>query len=107
MNVLSSRSKAVFALATALTGAAAVDPIVERMSNGGLFGAGAFTDHSNLDVVPAFVVAFVLSVVFVIGVARRALVRRCYAPQWLRSSASEIDRNVLRGNLPEVFGLQV
>ena len=33
--------------------AAIADPLVEFASNAGWFGAGNFTDHSNLDVVPA------------------------------------------------------
>jgi hypothetical protein len=42
-----------FCAAVALIAVAIADPAVEYASNAGWFGPGSFTDHSNLDVVPA------------------------------------------------------
>ena len=42
-----------FSVAVAIIAAAVADPILESASNAGLFGHGSFTDHSNLDVLPA------------------------------------------------------
>ncbi len=42
-----------FSLAVAVIAAAVADPLLEAASNVGVFGAGTFTDHSNLDVFPA------------------------------------------------------
>jgi hypothetical protein len=51
-----------FCIAVAVIAAAIADPLVEAASNAGWFGPGNFTDHSNLDVLPALVlgVAFVI-----------------------------------------------
>jgi hypothetical protein len=102
-----SRSKIVFVLASAVAGAAAIDPLVERMSNAGVFGSGSFTDHSNLDVLPAFGVAAVLSLVFVIAAARRMLSRSCFAPAWLRNSAHALDGGALPKLIPAIFCVQL
>ena len=107
MSFTSSRSKAVFALASAVAAAATIDPVAERMSNAGVFGPGSFTDHSNLDVLPALGVAAVLSLVFIIGAARRMLPRNCFAPAWLRSSANAIDASTLPKLIPSIFLLQL
>jgi hypothetical protein len=50
-----------FCLVVAVAAAAIADPLVEAASNAGWFGPGHFTDHSNVDVVPALA----LSIVFV------------------------------------------
>ena len=42
-----------FSLAVAVISAAVADPLLEAASNAGVFGRGNFTDHSNLDVIPA------------------------------------------------------
>jgi hypothetical protein len=98
---------AVFCLAAAWTGAAVVDPLVERLSNGGAFGTGSFTDHSNLDVIPALSIglAFALAVVF--GVVRRTLGRRNYAPEWLRPFALASSDASVAGLLPAIAVLQL
>jgi hypothetical protein len=67
--------KAIFCLAAAVTAAAVIDPAVEWLANAGLLGAGRFTDHSNLDVVPVLVLGLLFSVIFVAGYAHR-IVRR-------------------------------
>ena len=48
-----------FSLAVALISAAVADPLLEAASNRGVFGHGTFTDHSNLDVLPALCVGLV------------------------------------------------
>ncbi len=54
-----------FSLAVALISAAVTDPLLEAASNAGIFGHGAFTDHSNLDVLPALCVGLVAIAVHV------------------------------------------
>lgn len=71
MRVNNSRATAVFCLAAAVVAAAAIDPGVEWMANNGLFGPGQFTDHSNLDVIPALLVGLFFSAAFVAGIVRR------------------------------------
>lgn len=48
-----------FSLAVAVISAAVADPLLETASNLGVFGRGTFTDHSNLDVVPALCMGLV------------------------------------------------
>src|SRR5208283_1357179 len=45
----------LFCGTVAILAAALADPLVEFASNAGLFGGGAFTDHSMLDVLPALI----------------------------------------------------
>jgi hypothetical protein len=54
-----------FCLAVAVISAAIADPAVEFASNRGFFGRGSFTDHSNLDVVPALVVGVIFALLHV------------------------------------------
>lgn len=99
-------SKAVFCLATAVTAAAVVDPVVERLSDAGLFGQGNFTDHSSLDVIPALFVGFLLCALFVAATVRRAL-RRSPAPDWLRHCALSIGECSAGRLLPLIFAAQL
>jgi hypothetical protein len=83
-----------FCAAIAVIAAALADPIVEFASNAGCFGAGRFTDRSNVDVAPAIAVGAALLVWYLVAkahvvLAGRALPRRI-APL-----------------LPIVFGLQM
>lgn len=105
---LSLRSpQAVFCLAAAVTAAAVVDPIVERMSNRGIFGPGSFTDHSNLDVFPAIAVACLLSIAFVLLSARRLLACKQYPPGWLRDSSRAVSQRPVPALFPAVFAAQL
>jgi len=97
----------VFCLAAAVTAAALVDPVMERLSNTGVFGPGPFTDHSNLDVVPALCVGAAFSVTFVIGLVRRTLAKTCYAPRWLRVSARAMDSATITRLLPAIYAMQI
>lgn len=85
--------QAIFCLAAAVAAAAIIDPIVERMSNAGVFGAGSFTDRSNLDVIPAISVACGLSLLFVCLSAWRLLSHKSYAPEWVRASSRAVNRH--------------
>lgn len=100
-------TKATFCLAAAVTAAAIVDPLVERLSNSGVFGAGTFTDNSNLDVIPALGIGLILSLLFIAGIARRAVGRRWSAPAWLRSDALAGSDRSLPKLLPAIFGAQM
>lgn len=99
-------ASAVFMATVAVTAAAVADPIVERLSNSGLFGPGQFTDRSNLDVLPALVIGAVLAVAFVLLAARRLLADSVYAPAWLRDCAEQHARPSRR-NLATVYSLQL
>jgi hypothetical protein len=97
----------IFRLAVAVTAAATADPILERMSNAGVFGSGQLTDHSNLDVIPALCIAFALSALFVFLLVRRTLVRTTYPPNWLRHCAADIHAQSWRRMLPSIFAMQM
>jgi hypothetical protein len=91
-------ARAAFCLAAAVLAAAVIDPGVEWMANDGLFGPGTFTDHSNLDVIPALLAGFVFAALFVAGIVRRMLRRQGHGLDWLRSYGKL---------LPAIFALQV
>jgi hypothetical protein len=65
-----------FCVAVAVMAAAVADPFVEACSNAGLFGSGAFTDHSNAAVVPALFGGSACLAVYLILRVRRELLRR-------------------------------
>ncbi len=83
----------VFRAAAAVTAAALVDPIVEQISNTGVFGPGPFTDRSNLDVAPALLVAIALCCAFLFV--------------WLRRCGCEVPARPLWTMLPSIFALQL
>lgn len=60
-------------MAAAVVAAALADAIVEFASNSGWFGSGSFTDHSNLDIVPALLVGFGLLAFYMVRRARAVL----------------------------------
>jgi hypothetical protein len=64
-----------FAVAVAVIAAAVADPLVEAASNAGWFGRGVFTDHSNLDVLPALLSGAALVACYVALRVRRELMR--------------------------------
>lgn len=59
-----------FCAALAVMSAAIADPLVEFASNAGWFGRGSFTDHSNLDVVPALLAGVALMTLYLFRKAR-------------------------------------
>jgi hypothetical protein len=82
-----------FCLAVAVIGAAIADPIVEYASNAGWFGAGNFTDHSTLDVVPALLAG--------VGLFGFYLVRKA------RALVADRGSEQLFGLLPTALALQI
>ena len=96
-----------FALAAAVTAAATIDPIIERLSNAGLFGAGIFTDHSYADVLPALGAGILCSFIFVALATLRLLGSRGLVARWLAVPARELDPISVRRMLPVIFALQV
>ncbi|MGB8910331.1 MAG: hypothetical protein WCC84_16415 [Candidatus Cybelea sp.] len=81
-------------LTIAVIAAAVADPIVEFASNAGWLGAGSFTDHSNLDIIPALLLG--------VGLLALYMVRRAHAVLAGRA----IPRRIA-GLLPTVFVLQI
>ena len=77
-----------FCLAAAVIAAAIADPVVEFASNHGAFGAGNFTDHSSLDVVPALI-AGLIAAALAVGLRVRSHFADATAPSrdWLAESA--------------------
>jgi hypothetical protein len=67
-----------FCAALAVISAAIADPLVEFASNAGWFGRGGFTDHSNLDVLPALLAGLGLMTVFLIRKARVLVLGRAF-----------------------------
>jgi hypothetical protein len=65
-----TRFRGLFCLVSAFSAATFADPLVEAASNAGAFGHGSFTDHSNLDVLPALVASAVLALLYVLLRAR-------------------------------------
>jgi hypothetical protein len=105
MRFASAVVRLVYCTAAALTAAAVADPIVERLSNGGVFGPGRYTDRSTADVVPALCVGALFATFFVIALARRLL--RTPAPGWLRVSDAALPRAVVVRLLPVTFAAQI
>lgn len=97
----------VFRAAAAVTAAALADPVVEHLSNAGLFGRGRFTDGSNLDVIPALLVAASLSFAVIAWLARKMLVRGSHPPVWLRRWSQELHTRPIRALLPSIFAMQL
>ena len=70
-----------FCAAVAVITAALADPIVEFASNAGCFGAGRFTDRSNVDVAPAIAVGVALLVWYLVAKAHAVLAGRALPPR--------------------------
>ncbi|HTV93492.1 MAG TPA: hypothetical protein VMG98_12325 [Verrucomicrobiae bacterium] len=64
-----------FCIAAAVLAAAIADPLVESISNAGWFGPGTFTDHSNLDVLPALFCGGVFVICYLALRVRREFLR--------------------------------
>jgi len=94
-------------MAASIAGAGIVDPLVERMSNAGMFGPGSFTDRSNVDVIPALCLAAVFCGLSVYVLARRLLSERAHPPRWLRRCATEVGAGPWYRLLPSIFAVQI
>jgi hypothetical protein len=95
-----------FCLAAGVIAAAIADPIVEFASNAGWFGAGNFTDHSYLDVLPALFAGGAFVAVVVILRVRGALLGREAAPGLLRASRDAL-RSGVAALLPVTIAIQL
>jgi hypothetical protein len=80
--------------AIAVVAAALADPIVEFASNSGWFGSGSFTDHSNVDILPALLVGVSLLAFYMVRRARAVL-------------AGEVLQRGVALSLPAIFALQL
>ncbi len=96
-----------FCLAVAVLSAAVADPLVEWASNAGLFGPGNFTDHSNLDVLPALLVGSVFVLLYVALRVRSLLVSPGKLPPELLRASKDALRGGICGLLPAAFGFQI
>jgi len=88
-----------FSLAVAVVAAALADPLLEALSNAGRFGPGTFTDHSNLDVLPAFVAGAAAIAVHLVLRTKAALAGWHEADRALRVGLARI--------LPFTFCVQI
>lgn len=100
-----SRFRWIFVVAAAVTAAAIVDPLVEHVSNIGLFGARSFTDHSNADVVPALCVGAACAFAFVVLAVLRSF--GFDASRWLARPARDLDALGVRALLPRIYAVQI
>ncbi len=105
----SARSSAgwVFRGAAAVIAAAMADPIIESLSNAGVFGPGRFTDHSTIDVIPALCVALGLVLILVVMLARGLIKESDHPPQWVRSCAAFVGSRSLWNMLPSTYLMQM
>ncbi|MGA7354667.1 MAG: hypothetical protein WBW76_04465, partial [Candidatus Cybelea sp.] len=81
-------------MAIAVVAAALADPIVEFASNSGWFGSVSFTDHSNLDILPALLVGVGLLAFYMVRRARAVL-------------AGQVLQQGVVLSLPAIFALQL
>ena len=102
-------ARLLFCLVAAVTSAALADPLVEGLSNRGVFGSGRFTDHSYADVLPALAAALVFAALFVVGVVRRTVPRSRlgHATAWLRESRAAVPPQTAMRLFPVTFALQI
>ena len=101
-------TRILFCIAVAIMAAAAADPLVEFGSNAGLFGPGNYTDHSNLDVVPAVLVALLFAALHLFLRIRGALMGPREASRlWLRQSSDALGSAMLLRLLPAAFAIQI
>ena len=87
--------------------AAVADPLVEAASNAGWFGPGNFTDHSFVDVIPAFVLGCGLAALYVAFVVRRMLGACNGNTQRAIRLSNEALGYYMPMMLPAIFALQI
>jgi hypothetical protein len=96
-----------FCLAVAVLAAAVADPLIEWASNAGLFGPGNFTDHSNLDVLPALFAGTAFVALYLALRVRALLVNPGKpAPAFVRVSNDALAGSI-GGLLPLTFVFQI
>lgn len=100
--------RALFCVAAAVSAAAFADPLVEAASNGGFFGRGNFTDHSNLDVAPALLISIALAFLYAALRARPIVTPTSFAfARSLREMLRFGSRQSPTPLLPAIFGLEL
>ena len=95
-----------FCVGVAFIAAAIADPIVEFAANARWFGPGRFTDHSNLDVLPALLAGTLLLFLY-IGLRVRSEIA---GPQWPRTLIRGCDEafgSAFVGLVPLAYCLQI
>jgi hypothetical protein len=97
----------LFCLTAALVAAACADPIVEALSNAGVFGKSNYTDHSLLDVIPMLSIGAMSAALWLFVQVRKMLGLRVAKPQWIHRSAFALDARSVVKLLPAVFALQI
>jgi hypothetical protein len=105
----STPQRILFCMVAAVVAAAFADPLVELASNAGVFGSGNFTDHSNLDVLPALGVGLLLGIALLAAGVRKLLTRGAVASPATRLGASH-DRprpGLLAQLVPAIFATQI
>jgi len=96
-----SAIRACFCLTVAILSAALADPLVEFASNAGLFGRGSFTDHSNVDVLPALLAGGLIALAHV-------ALRAHAAKSWqLRAVGDCLSPTTVLRLLPAILVMQI
>jgi hypothetical protein len=97
--------RAIFVIAAALLAAAVANPIVESVSNTGIFGHG-YSDHDQSSVGPTLAIAAVFALAFVVMRAVRMLGGVSRSEGMLSGIARDLARRAPTSDLPFVIGLQ-
>jgi hypothetical protein len=95
-----------FSIAVSIIAAAVADPLLEAASNAGWFGPGHFTDHSNLDVVPALALGAV-AIALHLGLRARASYSAADAPETMLREIDRAIRTRAPVMLPAIFAQQI
>lgn len=98
---------ALFCLISAIAGAALANPLMESLSNAGVFGPGSYTDHAMVDVFAAVVLAATGGIVWIAFQVKKWLARSVTRPDWMRRSNVALDSRTLMRLLPAIFTLQI
>jgi len=107
MERVSSLHTALSGFAIALVAAAIGDPLVESISNAGIFGSG-YRDDNHQSVFTVLVVGLVLACLLVVARFRRARgVSGRSAREWLRVAASGFAKTSASRNIAAVFAAQL
>lgn len=95
-----------FAAAVAAVGAACADPLLEFASNAGFFGRGQFTDHSNLDVLPAIIAGTLCAGLYVALRTRTMLLDLRASDRALEGSVLNVQPLAFAMQLLVLFGME-
>ena len=106
--VVPSTSRFPFLAAVALLAAAIGDPLVETISNTGVFGHG-YDDNNHLSVIPTFVACALLALFVIASRCRDAIRRidRTQAGDWLATGAAVVAGRSPLLDVPAVIALQL